>query len=428
MSSNRLRVGILLVLYALTSCTASTNVERAAVPRPSGLLDSSKDLVSEIRRQYSSDLYLIGVGEGTSEKAATELARADLVKNIRAEVRVTWTDLLLEKNGRSEQEVSRLVETRVMELVKGIEVVNRWKDSRTDIAHCVVVLPKTEVSRILRAYHGPSEVAFESSAASPMRSDGIWVTAEGTVFFGDHTTIAEARTHSRDEARRKAIEQAIGIFVRARTVVYNSGLAEDLVHSIVRGVVIDEQILSEGLQEVDIGKGQKALVHDTTLKARIRPVPAERRNDFVIKGDLNKSIFFTDEEMVITVAASEAAYIHIFNVDQDNAVTVLFPNKFRRDNYVIGMKELIFPDHDLREMGIRLRVVPPAGVTKALEKIKLIATKKNLELPQGKFNDASFQTYQGHETGLVTDLMKELTELEDTEWAEKTISYEVLKK
>jgi len=426
MSSNRLRVGILFALYALASCTASTNSERATVPQP-GLPDSSKDLLSETRRQYPSDLYLFGVGEGTSEKAATELARADLLKNIRTEVRVTWTDLMLEKNGRAEQEVSRLVETRVRELVKGIEVVNLWTDSRTDVAHCVVVLPKTEVSRILRDYQG-REVALESSEASPVRSDGIWVTAEGTVFLGDDTTIAEARTRSRDEARRKAIEQAIGIFVRARTVVYNFRLAEDLVHSIVRGVVIEEQILSEGLREVDIGKGQKALIHDTTLKARIRPVPAERRNDFVIKGDLNKSIFLANEEMVITVAASEAAYIHIFNVDQDNAVTVLFPNKFRRDNYVIGMKELIFPDDDLRDMGVRLRVVPPAGATKVLEKIKLIATKKHLELPQGKFNDASFQTYQGHDTGLVTDLMKELTGLEDTEWAEETISYEVLKK
>ena len=428
MSSNRLRVGILLVLYALTSCTAPTNSERSIVPQLSGPPDSSRDLVFETKQQYPSELYLIGVGEGTSEKAATEIARADLLKNVRAEVRVTWSDLMLEKDGHAEQEVSRLVETRVKELVRGIEVVNQWKDSRTDIAHCVVVLPKTEVSRILRAYHPPSEVAPESSDASPMLSDGIWVTVEGTVFFGNDTTIAQARTRSRDEARRKAIEQAIGVFVRARTVVYNFGVAEDLVHSIVRGVVIDEQILSEGLREVDIGKGQKALVHNTTLKARIKPVPAERRNGFVIKGDLNKSIFFANEEMVITVAASEAAYIHIFNVDQDNAVTVLFPNKFRRDNYVIGMKEFIFPDDDLREMGVRLRVVPPAGVTKALEKIKLIATKKNLELPPGKFNDGSFQTYQGHDTGLVTDLMKELTELEDTEWAEETVSYEVLKR
>ena len=427
MSSNRLRVGILLVLYALTSCTAFTNSERATVSQPPSPPESGNDFLSDTRHQYPSDLYLTGIGEGTSEKAATELARADLLKKVRAEVRVTWTDLTLERSGRSEQEVSRLVETRVMELVQGIEIVNQWRDSRTGEAYCVVALPKTEVSRILQNSQGQHEVARESPAVSPVLSDGIWVTAEGTVFFGDDITIAEARTRSRDEARRKAIEQAIGVFVRASTVVYNFGLAEDLVHSIVRGVVIEEQILSEGLREVDIGKGQKALIHDTTLRALIRPVPAERRTNFAIKGNLNKSIFFANEEMVITVAASEAAYIHIFNVEQDNAVTVLFPNKFRRDNFFNGRNELIFPDDGLREMGVRLRVIPPAGATKALEKIKLIATKKNLDLPQGKFNDASFQTYQGHETGLVTDLMKELTKLEDTEWAEMTVSYEVLK-
>jgi uncharacterized protein DUF4384/LPP20 lipoprotein len=428
MSSNSVRVGILLVLSALTSCTASTNTERATVPPPSGRQESGKDFLSDTRQQYPSDLYLTGIGAGTSERAATELARADLLKKVRAEVRVTWTDLMLERSGRTEQEVSRLVETRVMELVKGIEVVNQWRDSRTGVVYCVLALPKTEASNILQATQGQREVARESPEAFPVLTDGIWVTAEGTVFFGDDTTIAEARMRSRDEARRKAIEQAIGVFVRASTVVYNFGLAEDLVHSIVRGVVIEEQILSEGLREVDIGKGQKALIHDTTLRALIRPVPAERRNHFAIKGNLNKSIFFANEEMVITVAASEAAYIHIFNVEQDNAVTVLFPNKFRRDNFLNGKKELIFPDDELREMGVRLRVIPPAGVTKALEKIKLIATKRNLDLPQGKFNDASFQTYKGHDTGLVTDLMKELTKLEDTEWAEMTVSYEVLKK
>jgi hypothetical protein len=427
MSSNRARVGILLVLCTLSSCTASPNTERTTLSQRSGLSESGNDVVSDTRRQYPSDVYLTGIGEGTSEKAATELARADLLKKVRAEVKVTWTDLMLERNGRGEQEVSRLVETRVTELVKGVEIVNQWMDSGTGLTYCVVVLPKTEVSRILEYAQGQGEVVRESPAAFPVQDD-IWVTAEGTVFLGEEMTIAEARTRSRDEARRKAIEQAIGIFVRASTVVYNAGLAEDLVHSIVRGVVVEEQILSEGLRDIDIGKGEKALAHDTTLKALIRPVPAERRTNFAVRGNLNKPIFFPNEEMVITVAASEAAYIHIFNVEQDNAVTVLFPNKFRRDNFLTGKKELIFPDDELRDMGVRLRVIPPAGTSKALEKIKLIATKKNLDLPRGKFNDASFQTYQGHDTGLVTDLMKELTKLDDTEWAEMTVSYEVLKK
>jgi|KBSMisStandDraft_5_1062788.scaffolds.fasta_scaffold40301_2 hypothetical protein len=428
MSSKRVRVGILLVLYSLAACTAPTTSELAFVAQSSESRESSHDLLSEVTQQYPPDLYLTGIGKGTSERAAIELARADLLKKVRTEVRVTWTDLLLEKKGRGEQEVSRLVETRAMELVKGLEILSQGRDARSGDAYCVVALAKGEVAKILQAPQGQSDAAHVSQEGPPMPSEGIWVTSEGTIFFQEDMTIAEARARSRDEARRKAIEQAVGVFVRASTVVYNFGVAEDLVHSIVRGVVIEEQILSEGLRELDIGKGGKVLAHDTTLRALIRPVPAERRTAFAIEGNLNKSIFFANEEIVITVAASEAAYIHIFNVEQDNAVTVLFPNKFRRDNFVSGKKALIFPDDELREMGVRLRVIPPAGATKALEKIKLIATKRNLELPRGKFDDASFQTYQGHDTGLVTDLMKELTKLEDTEWAEMTVSYEVLNK
>jgi Domain of unknown function (DUF4384)/LPP20 lipoprotein len=428
MSSHSVKVGILLLLSTLTSCTASPTSERAALSHQSGPQESGHhDVLFDIGKQYPSELYLIGIGKGTSERAAIELARADLLKNVRTEIKVTWTDLLLEKNGRGEQEVSRLVETRAMELVQGLETVAQWRDASTGEAYCAVALAKGKVAKILQDPHGQSDVAGEPREASPVAPEDVWVTAEGTVVFREDMTIAEARARSRDEARRKASEQAVGVFVRASTVVYNFGLAEDLVHSIVRGVVIEEHILSEGLREIDIGKGEKALAHDTTLKALIRPVRAERTT-FFIEGHLNKPIFFANEEMVITVAASEAAYIHIFNVEQDNAVTVLFPNKFTRNNLLNGKKVLIFPDDELRQMGVRLRVVPPAGATKALEKIKLIATKKNLDLPQGRFDDASFQTYQGRDTGLVTDLMKELTKLQDSEWAEMTVSYEVLNK
>ena len=58
----------------------------------------------------------------------------------------------------------------------------------------------------------------------------------------------------------------------------------------------------------------------------------------------------------------------------------------------------------------------------------MLFRSKNLDLPKGKFQEATFQTHQGRDAGLVTDLMKNLTALEDTEWAETTVSYEVLKK
>src|SRR5262245_59485803 len=186
MSSKSVGVGILLVLYALAACAAPTTSDRAAVSQPSELQESSHDLLSDVTQQYPSDLYLTGIGKGTSERAAIELARADLLKKVRTEVRVTWTDLILEKNGRGEQEVSRLVETRATELVRGLEIVSQGRDARIGDAYCVVALQKEEVAKIVQAHQGQSDAAPMSGEGSPVRSEGIWVAAEGTIFFQEN--------------------------------------------------------------------------------------------------------------------------------------------------------------------------------------------------------------------------------------------------
>ncbi|HXG23796.1 MAG TPA: hypothetical protein VNJ09_04510, partial [Chthonomonadales bacterium] len=78
-----------------------------------------------------------------------------------------------------------------------------------------------------------------------------------------------------------------------------------------------------------------------------------------------------------------------------------------------------------RNAGIRLRAFPPAGARKALEKIKLIATTKPIDLTHGKIPEGSFQVYQGRDTTLVTDLLKTLSLLDEAEWTEITLTYEL---
>ena len=110
MSSDIHKIGILATLYVLASCapavTSSESPTRSDFPAAT---DSREHLFAKARQQYPSDRYLIGIGQADSEKAATELARADLLKQIRVEVRVMWTDLIRERGGKTEQEVSRLV-------------------------------------------------------------------------------------------------------------------------------------------------------------------------------------------------------------------------------------------------------------------------------------------------------------------------------
>ncbi len=287
-------------------------------------------------------------------------------------------------------------------------------------------------------------VAQKSDAASKMPSpgrllnpppnsslkeggEGVWVIVEAVVQLADDMTVQEARSRSRNEARRQAIEKAVGIFVKGNTVVYNHVLAEDIVQSIVHGIVADEQILDEGVREVGQQSNERATLYVTKLKARVRPVQAERKAEFSLKVALNQTVFREGEEVEIRVSSSHDVYLHLFSVGQDDSVTVLFPNRFAQDTLIRAERPFVFPDDSQRAMGIRLRVFPPAGAKRATERIKVIATRGKRDLIKAKFREGIFQVYEGKDTGLVTDLLRELALIEDADWAEATVPYEVYK-
>ena len=61
--------------------------------------------------------------------------------------------------------------------------------------------------------------------------------------MGDDTTPAQARAMARNNARRSALEQAVGIEVHGSTVIYNSDLISDLVVTATKGLIVREEIL-----------------------------------------------------------------------------------------------------------------------------------------------------------------------------------------
>ncbi len=265
--------------------------------------------------------------------------------------------------------------------------------------------------------------AAEASAAGGV--DGVWVIAEAAIQFSDEMTVQEARSRARTEARRKAIEQAVGAFVKSNTVVYNHMLAEDLVQSIVHGIIADEQVLDEGVREVGARPNERATLYASKIKARVRPVRAERKVEVALTVRLNQNVFRAGEEMEIRIISDRDVYLHLFNIGQDDSVTVLFPNRFARDTLIRADREATFPDEAQRARGIRLRVLPPAGATRATERIKVIATRKPRDLVKAKFREGVFEAYEGKDTGMMTDLLRELALLEDGDWAETTVPYEV---
>lgn len=264
-----------------------------------------------------------------------------------------------------------------------------------------------------------------STSAEPLAS--VTVVAEGVAPFLKDMSLDEVRGHARDEARRNAIEQAVGVFVRSASVLHNSQITDELISSVSRGVIEQEQWSNEQIEEIKNGNrpGPVMAMYRITVKALVRPVRVERRAGFDVRGGLNKTVFQNNEEALIKIRSTQPAYLHVFSVTQDGGVTLLLPNKFVERNQIAADQEIMFPNDTLRALGVRLRVSLPQGTKKAQEYIKVIATRKPVNLVGTDASNDVFKTYTGGENGMIQDVIKRLAQLEDEDWSETTLPYEV---
>lgn len=255
----------------------------------------------------------------------------------------------------------------------------------------------------------------------------VTVVAEGVAPFLKDMSLDEVRGRARDEARRNAIEQAVGVFVRSTSVLHNSQITDELISSVSRGVIEQEQWADEQIEEVKDGKrpGPAMAMYRTTIKAQVRPVHVERRAGFDVRGSLNKTVFQENEEALIKIRSTQPAYLHVFSVTQEGGITLLLPNKFVERNQITPDQEVVFPNDTLRALGVRLRVSLPKGTKKAQEYIKVIATRKPVSLVGTDASGDIFKTYTGAENGMIQDVIKRLAQLEDADWNETTLPYEV---
>jgi len=73
-----------------------------------------------------------------------------------------------------------------------------------------------------------------------------WFEATGEAILGEIDTPKEVKERAKKDAQSKALEKAVGVFIRSHTLVSNSQLAEDLVYAAVRGKVEKVDIIKEG--------------------------------------------------------------------------------------------------------------------------------------------------------------------------------------
>lgn len=246
------------------------------------------------------------------------------------------------------------------------------------------------------------------------------IEAEGQVTVGDDTTIGQAKASALNNARREALEKATGVIVHGSSTVYNYQLINDLVIAATRGLIVKEIVKECACKTKD-----EHIYCAAKIEAHVKPLNLERRGSFLVKNAsvqrpdresaAKSAVFQNKDEIQVRVSVNQDSYMNIFSVDQYGNVVKLYPNEYVGQDVLPVDRELIFPDDDLRKVGLKLRVRTPKGISKAVESVLVIATKDKMKLLADP--EPANPT--------ITDLMKELSELDPSVWAEKTAGYEV---
>jgi hypothetical protein len=244
----------------------------------------------------------------------------------------------------------------------------------------------------------------------------IWITAEGESYQGEMDTLKEVKDRARRNAQNRAVEMAVGTFIKSHTLVSNSQIAEDLIYAAVRGKITKEELLSAGWDT------KERNLYKVRIKARVEPVYPEKGGGLSAKLYLSKTNLMEGEDVEIFYSVNEDAYVYIFSVAADSSVTLLLPNTNMPDNFTRAKKAHQFPQAD---SGIQLKAIflPNSKEASAEERIKMVATRnKEALLPLG-FKEGIFHVYDEKSTGMISDLIRRLNQIELTDWTDATAVY-----
>lgn len=251
----------------------------------------------------------------------------------------------------------------------------------------------------------------QAQADQPPQDGEIFVRASGKALLGDRTE-EQAKAIALNNARRNAIEEAVGIKLHSSSLIYNGELVSELVSAAAKGLIVKEIVNHR------CGAENGQLYCLASIEAYVKPLKESASNLKVLKATVQRPgketvqspVFQNNDEVQVSVTVNEDAYISIFSVDQHGSVIRLLPNEYVKTGKVQARNEFVFPDEKLRIKGLKFRVV--TKMSSVVESALIIATKE----------DPHF--LEEAENPTITDLMNELSRL-DTPWAEKTVGYEV---
>jgi hypothetical protein len=244
----------------------------------------------------------------------------------------------------------------------------------------------------------------------------VQVEATGEAHMGEMDTLKEVRDRARRDAQSKAVEKAVGIFIQSHTLVSNYQIAEDLIYAAVRGKITKEEIIASDWD------AKERNLYRVTIKALIEPVYPEKGEGLSAKLSLSKTDLREGDEVRIFYQVSADSYVYLFSIAADGSVTLLLPNSTMPDNFAGAGRAYQFPPPDSR-IHLKAMFLQNYKEASAEERIKIIATRRKEELLSIGFKEGIFQVYDAKSTGMISDLVRRLNQIELTDWTEATAVY-----
>jgi hypothetical protein len=263
---------------------------------------------------------------------------------------------------------------------------------------------------------------------SPVFSqDSEWVTVNGIAAI-ENVTKNEARKRAIANARREAVEKVVGVDILSETMVINYHMSGDVIRTIPHGKVIGQEIIKEEIELIPAkNKGEAPyLAYKVTMRANVIKEKGQTDVFFRLEAELNRTVFREGDFMEIRVTPSRDCYLSIFNILEDETAIILFPNRFKQNNFVKANTTFIFPDDTDRKRGITLEAFVVEGKEKVDEIIHILALKEPLHFNTAKFQEGIFGIYDGR-SAMVNDLVKNIVGIPLSHRAEKFIQYRITK-
>lgn len=237
----------------------------------------------------------------------------------------------------------------------------------------------------------------------------------------ENITPEKAKEIAIEKACKRAIEFYSGIEISGRVVGIQAENQDEILinnfssitQQTSQGIITEKEILKD-----EIISKENQLLKVVTIKLKVEKQKGKKDPSFQITANLNREYFKDGEEMELSVKSSKDCYLTILNICSNDSVYVLFPNNYRKDNFVKSGENFKLPNAEDKKIGLYFPVNLLPNKSKDAEMIKVIATKQKIDFS----SVYSFSAYGTYQTAL-TDLQKWLLKIPRNEIEEIDLQY-----